>query len=199
MNQPTRDAGVNKEAPMVGRVRAVALVAAMMVGATGCGESAESDADDAPDAVTDEEAWVVDFDRYGPIPLGVPFDTAQAAAAGGLDTPASFDECIISGFSDRDEMVWFMVVDGEVVLVDVHDPDVATLAGARIGDTEARIRSLYPESLEVRPHRYTEGNYLIASPNRGGPFRIVFETDGMVVQNYRAGTLPAVEWVEGCS
>ena len=30
-------------------------------------------------------------------------------------------------------------------------------------------------------------------------YRLIFETDGQRVTEYRAGLLPAVEWVEGCS
>ncbi len=71
----------------------------------------------------------------------------------------------------------FMVESGRISRVEVQaGSDIGTAEGAKIGDAESRIRTLYP-GVEVRPS---------------------FETDGKKVINYRSGTLPAVEYVEGC-
>jgi len=82
--------------------------------------------------------------------------------------------------------------------VDVTEGPVATTEGARIGDSEDRIESLYPGQVKVMPHKYTAGHYLVVTPARGGDNRIVFETDGEKVVRYRSGREPAVEYVEGC-
>ena len=78
--------------------------------------------------------------------------------------------------------------------------DAATAEGARVGDSEARIRSLYVGRLSMQPHKYAEGRYLIVTPREpaDSAYRIVFETDGRVVTKYRAGRLPEVQWVERC-
>jgi hypothetical protein len=99
------------------------------------------------------------------------------------------------GLSD----VSFMVVDGRIVRVDVSGGDVATAEGVRVGDREGRVRSVYAGNVEVKPHAYTDGRYLIVRPD--GPqsrHGLVFETDGYVVTQYRAGEFPAVLAIEGC-
>ena len=94
-----------------------------------------------------------------------------------------------------------MVVDGEVARVEVSGSGVvATTAGARVGDTEARINQLYPDRVQTTPHKYTDGHYLtVRGSGADSIHRLVFETDGRRVTRYRGGRMPEVEWVEGCS
>jgi hypothetical protein len=95
----------------------------------------------------------------------------------------------------------FMVIEGGGAGGDVRaGSTVKTEAGAGVGDSEARIRSLYP-GLEVEPHKYVEGHYLIVRPPAAvdSNYRIIFETDGKRVTSYRAGRMPEVRWIEGCS
>lgn len=70
-----------------------------------------------------------------------------------------------------------------------------------IGDSEERIKSLYPNRVAVSPHKYTDGHYLTVTPaeKADSAYRIIFETDGKKVVHYRAGVRPQVEYVEGCS
>jgi hypothetical protein len=77
---------------------------------------------------------------------------------------------------------------------------IATAAGARIGDGEERVRSLYPGRVAMTPHKYVAGHhYLTVTPAAAdSAYRLVFETDGQRVTRYRAGRRPAVEYVEGC-
>jgi hypothetical protein len=93
-----------------------------------------------------------------------------------------------------------MVDAGKVVRVEIRRGNFATSTGARIGDTEEKIESLYPGQVTVSPHKYTDGHYLTVTPTGDDSAnRIVFETDGRNVVNYRAGVRPQVEYVEGCS
>jgi hypothetical protein len=94
-----------------------------------------------------------------------------------------------------------MVDAGKVVRVEVRRGNFATSTGARIGDTEERIKSLYPGQVTVSPHKYTDGHYLTVAPTAEADSanRIIFETDGRNVMNYRAGVRPQVGYVEGCS
>jgi hypothetical protein len=94
-----------------------------------------------------------------------------------------------------------MVDAGKVVRVEVRRGNFETSTGARIGDTEERIKSLYPGQVTVSPHKYTDGHYLTVAPTAEADSanRIIFETDGRKVVNYRAGIRPQVEYVEGCS
>ncbi|MDH5195731.1 MAG: hypothetical protein OEY20_00600 [Gemmatimonadota bacterium] len=53
--------------------------------------------------------------------------------------------------------------------------------------------------MSVEPHRYIDGQYLIVTDESPGTTAIVFETSADTIINYRAGVLPEVRWVEGCS
>lgn len=131
---------------------------------------------------------------------GMTVEEARAALGSELPEPAD-SECGYTAPAAGPTGVRFMVVGGHVVRVDVLDSTVATNAGARIGDTEARVERLYRGRVEVTPHKYTDGHYLTVGPATpaDSQFRLVFETDSGRVTAYRAGLLPMVEWVEGCS
>ena len=71
-----------------------------------------------------------------------------------------------------------MVDAGKVARVEVRRGNFATSTGARIGDTEQRIQSLYPGQVTVSPHKYTDGHYLTVDPTAeaDSAYRIIFET-----------------------
>jgi hypothetical protein len=125
---------------------------------------------------------------------------ARAALGARLPEPAN-RECDHIRPPGSPPGVLIMTVGGEVARVEVSDTTVATAAGARVGDTEARINALYPSRVQTGPHKYVDGHYLVV--RRGADadslYRLVFETDGQRVTRYRGGRVPEVEWVEGCS
>ena len=90
-----------------------------------------------------------------------------------------------------------MVRDGRVVRVE-RDTHVRHDRGKN-RRYRARIDSLYSGRVTVEPHKYINGHYLIIAPETSDSTRIIFETDGARVTSVRAGLLPAVAWVEGCS
>ena len=92
-----------------------------------------------------------------------------------------------------------MIDGGRIARVDVDSAGIATAAGARIGDSEARIERLYAGRVRTTPHKYEEGGrYLTVDAADDSSFAIVFETSKGRVTRYRAGRRPAVEYVEGC-
>jgi hypothetical protein len=93
-----------------------------------------------------------------------------------------------------------MVVRGKIARIDVDTGTVTTDDGARIGDTEDRIKEIYGDELKITPNKYiTGGHYLtILGDSTSAGKAMVFETDGRQVTSFRAGRLPEVEWVEGC-
>ncbi len=113
-----------------------------------------------------------------------------------IERLGELEECVYAKAPEAPGLL-IMLVDGKVARIDVIEPSVATAAGARVGDAEARIHELYSGRTRVEPHKYTDGHYLVvdAAPGR----RLVFETDGTRVTRYRAGAIPQVDWVEGCS
>jgi hypothetical protein len=94
-----------------------------------------------------------------------------------------------------------MVVKGKIARIDVDTGSVTTEDGAKIGDTEQKLQSIYDGDLQVEPHKYIEGGHYmtVMGDSASAGNAIVFETDGKRVTSIRAGRLPEVKWVEGCS
>ena len=129
---------------------------------------------------------------------------ARAVTGNALELPPSSKDpnaCDDVELAGGPPGVSFMVEGGRVVRVDVQSGRVQTAEGARIGDTEERVKMLYGDRVAVTPHKYTDGHYLTVRPKAvaDSAFRIIFETDGHVVTMYRAGIRPPVEYVEGCA
>lgn len=145
--------------------------------------------------------WTIEATGLGPIRIGMSVEAVVRALDGAVDVSEGLGGCDYVIPRGWPEGISVMVVQGRVARIEVGQGTIETTAGARVGMREQAVRALYPGQVEVRPHKYTEGEYLIVRP--AGPHaadhRIVFETDGSVVQRYRAGVLPAVEWVEGCA
>jgi hypothetical protein len=144
--------------------------------------------------------WEVTPAGIGSLRAGMGIAEAQIVMHDNLEVPANLGECGYVKPKTGPQGITIMVEKGEMISrVEVNSGTVATVEGAKIGDTEDRIKSLYPGQVAVQPHKYTDGHYLVVTPKTGGDYRIVFETDGKKVTRYRSGRLPAVEYVEGCA
>jgi hypothetical protein len=161
---------------------------------------------DTPQPAADA-TWALRFDGAGPLRMGMTVDEARAAlggdfqpdgqAVGTVDGP---EGCQYARSGRLPGGMKVMLEGARVVRVQVDSGAIATVEGARIGDPEARIQQTYPGRVEVQPHKYTEGHYLVVRPADGDTTRLlVFETDGSRVLRFRAGQRPQVGYVEGCS
>lgn len=181
-----------------------------------CGEVAWDTTDGASlqqrDSARADTAWTLRFDGAGPLRVGMTVEEARAAMGGDFRqlTPDGSEpitdpdlQCDYAESARLPVGVGVMLERGRVVRVEVVDSasPVATAEGARIGDTEARIQRLYPGRVEVQPHKYTDGHYLLVRPAAASDTThlLVFDTDGRVVTRFRAGQKPQVEYVEGCA
>ncbi len=139
----------------------------------------------------------------GPLHTDMTLTQASSATGKTFELPANGDPsgCNYVRWPDGPQGVSLMVVNLKVVRVDVTSSTIATDEGARVGDTEAKVLSLYRGRVTISPHKYTKGHYLtVTSANADeSDYRLVFETDEGIVTRYRSGRLPAVEYVEGCS
>ena len=168
--------------------------------AAACGDKR---ADDVPAAraAADAAPARVGADGYGKLRIGMSASAARAAlGAAWSDNGAGRGEgCRHVRIAEPSSTVRAMVVGETVARVEVDSGTIVTDRGARVGDSEERIDSLYRGLVRVEPHKYTDGHYLVVTPAADSTRRIIFETDGNVVTRYRAGRMPEVEWVEGCS
>jgi hypothetical protein len=98
--------------------------------------------------------------------------------------------------------VSFMLINGKIARVDVDNPRILTLRGAKIGDSEDRIKKLYPGQIKTTPNPYRGGHYLTFYPKdrQDRDYRLIFVTgkEGRV-GSFRGGKIPEVEYIEGCS
>ncbi|WP_375505533.1 hypothetical protein [uncultured Nostoc sp.] len=139
----------------------------------------------------------------GQVRVGMTVSQAAKAAGTKLIGDSANNNCYYVKPEWEPKNLGFMVTEGRISRVDVwRDGKITTLKGAKIGDTEARIKSLYPGQIKVTPHKYVEGgHYLTFIPKDQSDqnYRVIFETDGKRVTQSRSGKLPEVEFVEGCS
>ena len=150
-------------------------------------------------AAPNAERWEVTVGGIGPVKVGMSVKTANTLLGEGLAVPAKLKECDYVRPKATPKYLAFMVEKNEITRIEVQGgSDISTVDGARIGDTEERIKTLYPGQVEVRPAKYGSGHTLVVTPKGVGNYRIVFETDGTKVTKYRSGRLPSVEYVEGC-
>jgi hypothetical protein len=148
------------------------------------------------------KAWDVTVYGIGALRAGMTLDDARTALAVSIPEPDSASrECAEVPIASAPGRLFLMVIEGRVVRVDVLDSAIATVEGARVGDSEQRIDSLFRGRVTIQPHKYTDGHYLVVTPSEpaDSTVQLVFETDGARVTRYRSGLLPQVAWVEGCA
>ena len=145
--------------------------------------------------------WVARPDGVGPVRIGITVARARTALGESGTTVDTTDaSCTYIRPAALPPGVGLMVENDTVVRVDIDSGTVATEAGARVGDTEQHVLSLYQGQVRVLPHKYTgpTGHYLVVTPPGDSVHLIIFETDGAHVTTFRVGRRPAVEYVERC-
>ena len=141
----------------------------------------------------------------GPIRVGMTVDEASRAAGVRLVKGyAGLDENFCSYFKPQGEPkgINFMVTKGRIVRIDISNERVTTIKGAKIGDNEEQIFSLYPGQIRVIKNPLSgRGNNLTFVPRDAADsnYRLIFQTGiDKRVKYFRSGQLPQVEYIEGC-
>ncbi len=149
------------------------------------------------------EASQLSLNRLGPVNFGMTLTEASAAAGVPIVPLSSTPNRVCDYYKPASGLsgVNFMVAKGQISRVDIESNRITTIHGAKIGDTEAKIKSLYPNQIQVsRLANSEKGKLLTVIPERASDsnFRIMFETDGQQVRRIKAGKLPEVGYIEGC-
>jgi hypothetical protein len=150
------------------------------------------------------ESSTVSTQGIGEIKIGMTIAQASQSARIKLITANQNRQsaCLYYQIASRLSGINFMVTNRVISRIDITNPRITTLSGAKIGDSEERIRSLYGNQLETKLHKYLDqGHYLIFVPRdqKDSRNQILFETDGIKVLNWRVGRTKEIRWTEGCS
>lgn len=144
---------------------------------------------------------VVSYNSFGPVRIGMTLSQAAKALGVRVTRDAGYEgsECYYAspkrGFKD----IAFMMSGQRIVRIDIDGKEYATDRGARVGDTEARIKRLYKGKVKVSQHPYVDYGHYLELEFEGGKYSLIFETDGKRVTRFRAGRSPEVGYIEGCS
>jgi hypothetical protein len=184
------------------RIRASLLALGLSLPATGCERPAPTPvppATRAPAPAAPAGAWTLAPTGIGPARMGATLAELTPWLDPGAEPRAISEGCDYVTLMDAPDSVFFMLERQRLVRVDVRGGTTATAEGARVGDSEADLLARYPGA-RVQPSKYDAGHTIVAIPGAPGDTlrRYVFETDGQRVTRYRAGVVPAVEYVEGC-
>jgi len=123
--------------------------------------------------------------------------------------PYESDECWYTEPLEKSEpQVGYMMKKDRLVRIDIYDLDegiaavapVRTDSGFAVGTSEESIIRHYGNELAKSVHPYigTEGSYLRIGA-ADGLSALLFETSHGRVTRFRAGLVPAVDYIEGCS
>ena len=106
----------------------------------------------------------VGFDGFGPLRIGMTLDQARAALPGfALKKDADEMACGYAASTGLPSGITVMVEHGSYGASTWTRRNSRPTDGARVGDTEAKVESLYPR-VESTPHKYAErGHYLTRS------------------------------------
>lgn len=154
----------------------------------------------------DGDRGLARFDGYGDIRFGTAALEMEAAWGGELTVEGKEfnDTCyfMTPTWADTQAGFNFMIGDEKFVRFGTEDAMFVAPGGGRIGMTKAEIAALYG-TIDAQPHKYSDGEYLRIKDPAGGNGVLVFETDGKAdtakVTQWRVGTEPYVDAVEGCA
>jgi len=145
--------------------------------------------------------WSVTLEAAGPVRFGMTAGEASAMVGAAPENAAPADSgCSYWLPRGAPAGLRLMLEHGIVVRADVDSTGITTIGDLRVGSpVESVVVALGP-SLQVSPHKYQwEVGWRYLTFSDDSIHRLVFEVDSHVVRSWRAGLLPAVEYVEGCS
>src|SRR6266850_7241499 len=193
---------MKRQRSLPGAFAVIMLLAAL---ASACGKDEQAvKGRNGPNGTARDSVSDVALSEEGIGPIQIGMNMEDAVNMGLLnDNPTRKAQCdwvypaVGAGIPDG---VNVMVVNGKIARIDVDTGTVTTEDGARIGDTEDRVKSVYGDELQILPHKYIEGGHYmtVKGDSASAGKAIVFETDGKRVTMFRAGRIPEIEWVEGC-
>ena len=142
-------------------------------------------------------------DGPGRVTVGMTIDEASAALGAQLDVnrDAGDGTCFGARPLGSGRGISFLGTGDRIARAHVFGRSrIRTPEGAGVGTTERGVRSLYPGRVRASRHQYVRGGrYLTVTGYESGRL-LIFETNARRrVTALRAGALPEVGYIEGCS
>jgi hypothetical protein len=166
--------------------RAIAFMAALLCGAA-CAQAADAN-------------WCLSMTGLGAVRTGMTVDRVLPLLDwSGLERKQRAQECWYLRY-DGPAAFRLMIIDDRVVRIELTGATrLRTFAGAGIGTTEAQLKALYGDRLDVQPHKYVAGGHTITLRSGAGTEGLRFETANGAVTALQAGPWEHLNYVEGCS
>lgn len=142
-------------------------------------------------------AQIVSADGFENVRFGMTEAEAISSFNGTLERPEHISDEYKNCYYLETSRVAFMVHYGKIDRIDIWTPEIATKEGARVGMNAKSIEDLYPD-IQHKPNFYTFPIQDMIVEIYGDT-KIIFEQDGDgVIERFRIGKTPAIEFVEGC-
>lgn len=201
------------------RLSPLFLVIAVMLGA--CSGETPSPAEVSP--TTSAGLTInseVGLSTVGPVSIGMSIEQLAQASRVALIRQPDFEQATlekkcaymspgtIPGYvpppnSGNKSPIAFMIVEGKLARIDILGGEFKTRAGIKVGSSEQEVQNAFGNSSPLPPRAFIGPpyRYLTATPRQADKanFRLVFESDGAKVVQFRMGQLPQVEWKNGCN
>jgi hypothetical protein len=136
------------------------------------------------------------FYGLGPLKIGMPATKLRSAGFRfKVQNFGDINDCaqvIILGQKD----VGLMFENGRISRIEIYTKSISTFSGARISNSEEEVKRIYGKRMLIEPHRYDDRGHYLKVFSSDKKSSLVFETDGHLVTEMRAG--PGAEYVEGC-
>lgn len=156
------------------------------------------EANTKPKNVEPSGNYLVTFNSFGGVKVGMTMAQASQALGIELVRGEGYEDACYYVESPGLQGVRFMVTNEKIARIDISSSKYATDKGAKVGDTQDKIKSLYPRA-NVQPQRYDEKKKDMAIYSEDEQYMIVFETDGKQVTGFRIGNMEEVGYADGCS
>ncbi len=144
--------------------------------------------------------WVVREDGIGPVKIGMRLSQLNTVLDETFSKPDGDDDqgCFYVN-PTKHTNVAFMIENGRLARIEVNAKGVSTAEGIQVGDSEVHALQVYGPRLKVEPQAYTgpEGHYLTVR-SKDGRYGIRFETEKGKIEMFYAGSIKAIQYIEGC-
>jgi hypothetical protein len=148
----------------------------------------------------DEARWCLSMSGLGAVRAGMTVDQVLPLLDwSGLERKQRAGECWYLRY-EGPAAFRLMIIDDRIVRIELTgETRLHTFAGAAIGTSEADLKKIYGERLDVQPHKYVEGGHTITLRSGAGTEGLRFETAKGAVTAIQAGPWEHLHYVEGCS